>query len=775
MLVPIYDINIGHKVQIGTLAVGVFDGIHPSLVGATVGNRIFVHSPFSRSGGVISQTSNRIESGGSKNPDVFLLNVKQPINAVATGRLNPTSRTDTVVVGTSSSLLAYNVERNADLFYQDLPDGVQAITIGKFHTYDQPLVIAGGNCTLQGFDVNGTEKFWTMTGDNVHSLAILDYDDDGFSELAVGSEDFEIRLFRGDALATELDETDVVTHLLSLGGRRLAYSLKNGILGMYDGITRAWRIKSKNPATCLLGYDANDDGVLELMIGWSNGKVECRSDSSPDGEPIFKETLNGTVAGLVKADYRNDGDVHVLAATVDGAVKAFTRKSTKMSDSMSAANAASAEASKMTLAIDQEEFRRLSSYKQRLLLELDSYTRNEAIEKKVAAGEAAPPVDSIPASTQLLVKIYVDPGRWQIKPEDVHGTRFIQGGSRPGSGTSGAGRDRDGLDNEPCVKLSAIVNTEAIEIRALAVFAEGVFEGGESEVLHPLTNRPTGTQLSLPINPIRNIAAELHVKAIVGQRHANVFHVLETSIQLATFSAFALHDPATFTPVQEPESHAVFTLNERIERVVLWVNQSFLLPQDFYYPGKGALHIVFVAIPSGKPLVIHMDVNGLTIVSTDDINLAAEIISSLSAFLGISDLQVKAEFPTIESELTELASKIGEQRDLGEKLSGDVTEQSDFVKLAVVRLEDSRLLKDPIGLRRAVLDLEAANRTVINQQRLRIETHKQLVANLRRLNNIIQTAASLRVGKYRHELISSCREAIKENKLTHIIKLIRVG
>ncbi len=46
----------------------------------------------------------------------------------------------------------------------------------------------------KGFDYEGNDPFWTVTGDNVSSLCLMDYNDDGKNELIVGSEDFEIRL-----------------------------------------------------------------------------------------------------------------------------------------------------------------------------------------------------------------------------------------------------------------------------------------------------------------------------------------------------------------------------------------------------------------------------------------------------------------------------------------------------------------------------------------------------------------------------------------------------
>ncbi|CAF4751654.1 unnamed protein product, partial [Rotaria magnacalcarata] len=56
-----------------------------------------------------------------------------------------------------------------------------------------------------------------------------------------------------------------------------------------------WRIKSRNIAVVLQAFDVDGDGVDELVTGWSNGKVDIRSDRQ--GEVIFKESLSSSVAG----------------------------------------------------------------------------------------------------------------------------------------------------------------------------------------------------------------------------------------------------------------------------------------------------------------------------------------------------------------------------------------------------------------------------------------------------------------------------------------------
>lgn len=63
-------------------------------------------------------------------------------------------------------------------------------------------------------------------------------------QLIVGSEDFDLRVFRGDEIIAEMSETDAFTVLRALDTPgRFAYALANGTLGVYQGTHRIWRIK----------------------------------------------------------------------------------------------------------------------------------------------------------------------------------------------------------------------------------------------------------------------------------------------------------------------------------------------------------------------------------------------------------------------------------------------------------------------------------------------------------------------------------------------------
>ena len=64
-----------------------------------------------------------------------------------------------------------------------MPDGVNAVCVGVTSDNKEPMVYVGGNCSIQGFNSKGEDMFWTVTGDNVLSLMIFDFDSDGQNEV----------------------------------------------------------------------------------------------------------------------------------------------------------------------------------------------------------------------------------------------------------------------------------------------------------------------------------------------------------------------------------------------------------------------------------------------------------------------------------------------------------------------------------------------------------------------------------------------------------------
>jgi Bardet-Biedl syndrome 2 protein len=203
------------------------------------------------------------------------------------------------------------VENNKDVFDKEVTDGINCLTIGAFGASggastleESNMVVAGGNCSLNGFDIVGEEKFWTVTGDNVGALTFMDWDGDGQEELLVGSDDQSIRVFKGEELLHDIQEMSKLSFLTRFGLHRgvFGYALNNGTYGVYHGKKRLWRQKSKDRVTALLGLEFDIDAQLILAVGFASGAVLVRKHRT--GDLIHEAKMSGGIVGMFFVDYR---------------------------------------------------------------------------------------------------------------------------------------------------------------------------------------------------------------------------------------------------------------------------------------------------------------------------------------------------------------------------------------------------------------------------------------------------------------------------------------
>ena len=635
-----------------------------------------------------------------------------------------------LLVGSQTNLLAYNVERNTDLFYKELPDGANAILVGKLSNNADPLAFVGGNCSIQGIDCKGQDRFWTVTGDNVTALALCDFNRDGNTELIAGSEDYDIRVFCNDVLVDEFSEADVVTSLCAVKDDQFSYALASGIVGMYKGTERVWRVKSKNQPICMHSFDINNDGVPELIVGWSSGKLDIRN--SQTGEVIFKDTFSSHIAGIVQADYRMDGKVELICCSVDGEVKGYLPESLHQ-----------AAAKPVDVAMDNEKLKELNQRKQTLLLELKNFEVNEKVAKSTdpfAEMSGSGPMGVIPAATILKTEfsaVTPDP-RTKLSPH---------------------------------IELS-VQTSKGTVIRCLAVFAEGLFDQ-ESHVVHPPLNKVTN-EIKLPLYPDKDISTDLSIKAYVGQPNSTHFHVFEAARVLSRFS---LYIPSSLTAEPKPLGAVTFNINDRLERILAWANENFL-----YHPGTDAitttyLHAAYLSLRTNTLLIVKAEPsqNGKVTLQTDDMDLAGDIVQSMASFLHIEDLQSSADFPKQMEDLRGVVAKVSGYQSARQRLSAEMADNSGIIKNLIIRAEDARMMNDISNMKKAYIQLHDLNSDLITGYKIRSNNHLELLDCLKIINQAIQKAGNLRVGKPKTLVVAACREALKTSNVEQLIKAMKTG
>jgi Bardet-Biedl syndrome 2 protein len=465
---------------------------------------------------------------------------------IALGPLNKSGNSgnkDILFVGTNTNILAYDIDRNADVFFRDVQDGVNSLLYGRFGTY-QPMLMVGGNCSLVGFDAEGNESFWTVTGDNVSSMVMADVNNDGITELVVGSDDFEIRVFRDEEVLEEITEVDKVTFLRKISKSSYAYGLANGTVGVYSGSKgRLWRVKTKHVVTSLSSYDINADGIEELLIGWNNGAFHVRNPEN--GDLMFKDKFSSPVAGIVISDYRKDGREEIIVVCESGDVKAYIP-----ADAETIVN----ESSSLVAAESEDQKAILDLYQKKRDLTNDLKNLEKAMKMSRSTDPAS---GGLVNNTSLTYQLYPD---FSLE----------------------------------CLVLKVDVSpTDVIIVNVIVIDLEGGILGG-CEVL-AITPSVSGKPASINLHPNKYNACTIRVQTHVASRGAsNQLHVFEKDILIPKFCSFLKLPDHTggvgnsslslilgdVVPT-EPLSKVVFKTTESTSRIADYINSSFLLPQPF--------------------------------------------------------------------------------------------------------------------------------------------------------------------------------------------------
>lgn len=412
------------------------------------------------------------------------LNINKQVTVLGAGPLLPNSIRDVLLVGTPTCLHCYDVKHNRDLFYKDIPDGVQCMAIGSYGSQNSMVAVVGGAGFFAAFRSSGAEVLWRAVGGSVTALALADVDEDGCNELLVGCDDAVIRIYKDDELLQQVSEADTVVQLTGLGqGRKWAYALQNGTIGVYESGVRLWRVKSKHCATSLCAFDlgiggrssssssktgsgtstAGDSGLPHLISGWTSGRIEARSATS--GEVVARDGLGSGVAALLRGQLREtDGpDLELVAVSTDGELRGYTPQHEEL-----VADAGRDVSVQQRMLID------LAQKKQQLVYELASYQAaggaTAALAGGAAAGAAGSGSGSIAAGLGALSGV-----------GNLTGGGGMLAGLAGSSGSGGAGADRGNLASmiPPDTRVDS-----AITVNKVTQMCELVLKTSNSTVIH---------------------------------------------------------------------------------------------------------------------------------------------------------------------------------------------------------------------------------------------------------------------------------------------------
>ncbi|GAB0088836.1 Bardet-Biedl syndrome 2 protein homolog [Sergentomyia squamirostris] len=736
---PVFSFNLSHKTVEKKVCIGKYDGTHSCLTAVTNSDKVVIHSPHRRSG-----IANSRVSWSNVHHDIASLTLSQQITAIECGKLNPSDEKEVLIIGSPTHILAYNIEENMDLFYKEIPEGIQTLCIGFIGMVQVPVVVTAGQGGLRAFDSTGTEHLWLITGCNCLTLVLFDVDKDGHNEILIGSQDSMIKIYKQDTLLYEFTENGMIVDLMRPG--HFAYASDNGTVGVYEKNLRLWRIKSKHKPTSVIDYDFLGMGTSQLLTGWDNGKMDIRDIST--GSVLFKIYLSVGITKLLKSDYRGIGKIDLICCTVDGEVRGYTT-------------------SKINIAainvMEQEQITELFNIKHALMLELQHYESNlkynmaSKSQQMEEFSDTPSDIGVIPANTRLQI---------------------------------GIATDIENNKSSPSIEISICTNNSTI-IRAVIIFAEGLFSG-ETLIVHP--HKVNVSKLSIPVKAPKDIQYDIHIKALIGFANSQQFHVFELTRQLPKFAMYALPKTVTGSPKSTEffstlakhrssgENCVEFHIDERIQRICIWINQNFLLPADIEAQsatsGKetrgGSLKLQLIALRKLTDICMEFNENGNVILHTPELEMAGNFIKSLSEFLDINNLKTVAKFPEITKQLKELFEKLNGLQETQQKLLVEQNEKIAAIKNLSVRLTDARI-HDHKLLVKYSNDLMTLHEDLLTNFVIRLKNANELQLAIKTINELLQHGAKLRIGKSAALVMKHFKEAVKNNNIETIVKLFETG
>lgn len=621
-------------------------------------------------------------------------------------------------IGTTNNLLAYDASTNTDKYYIECADGVLSCCAG-----DDNTCVVGGSCSVSVYDDSGREIQWSVAGDAVTAITTRT-NQQLKQQLIVCSKDCIIRIFENDSIVHEIVEGDTVYDIISIDSSHYIVILNNGNIAAYDNATKLWSHKSISKAICCSVYDINNDGISKIAIGYDSGLLEFRVVSTGD-TLIHNDQLHTAICSITVIR-SSQSDSQLLVSCIDGSCRVYSPSSIVSADSnfidTSVIDVLRAQLQQQRLALQAE----LNNHEQQFLRLSDTSKPNSVYDNVLL----------IPPDTTITIN---------FKANKLN----------------------------QCCMLTLNTNNDTV-IKLAIVTSQQLFDNGVKSV-HPARASST---LSIPIKTDRNITAELHIYCVVGTRNGADDHVFELDYELPRFASFIPIKPRDV----QPNGSVQFTTSERVNRVALWLNSAFNVDDKTqpstahttYTLSADILHAGFISVRDNTPVVIKMNNNTVQI-RCDSMELCGDIMQDLCQYLRIEQANTIIDFPQRLAELNNTLNNVDTYNIQRIKMISEIADTSITLKSALIKSEDSRLLRDMNSMSIMYAQLHTYNQQLTGEYNTRANNHNELLRSLKHVNNSIQHASRLRVGDAKLHLVQSCRQAIKNNQPHNIVDIIKSG
>ncbi|KAL0207004.1 hypothetical protein P9112_012715 [Eukaryota sp. TZLM1-RC] len=690
---PTFELNLGCEIHPFT-ATGNFDGAHPVLTAITSAGKAILFSP--------QQFNDKGDC------EKRFVSFHSEVTSYTVGRLPGTS-TDVMFIGTSSGISVFDPEENTYIFTKELPNGVSSLLPTAPSSFPDTAVVVGGSCSVQGFDANGDETFWTVASDDVTCVESINYD--GNQEIIAGCADGYIRVYNNIDVVYEYNESAKIISLLPLttsSSPRFAYALSNGIVGVYEGRTRQWRIKGKFPCLAMRAVDYDGDGEDDLVIGWEHGKVEVRKVVS--GSLVTRENLGQNLAGLEYFDLISSSTKQLLLIGRSGLVKGITF--TDQNDTSQKV-------------INNAEYEGLLEEKRDLI------KRITFLEKGILAAKKGK----------------------SVSKTNINNVQF-KFSTSPGDG---------------CLELHVEAQSNDVYIHVIVVTADVAFNGSQT-ALFERSEQP-GKSMTVKFVPPINYDLCLSVDILISSMPVTYdYKVSNHSIDLPRFCHLF---PINQLDYDEGHYVTFPDNNQFYQIFALLLDNSGNLdsPVQTHQTTNQSKLMLKSCISDEFNLVLSKSEKSINLFC-QSIDLCGEVIQFIGSRLEWSELSTICSFPSENSLLEKHVNIISESNSHRLRMTSDSAEGVGSVKELVVKVEDARLSHDYDDCRLFYNELLALNHQLMGEYQVKMSNMEVLMSSLKYINGIIQKSSKLRIGKAKTQVIDSCRKAVKSGNTGLLSKII---
>ena len=618
--------------------------------------------------------------------------------------------------------MCYDLNQNKTLFDRDIMEGVYCMVYGQYSSYPEPICICGGSYNIIGIDINGEDKFWTVLGGNAICLKLNDINNDGANELIVGTDDYTIRFYQNEDNINEINENTKIIEVEYIDNTVLAYALENGTIGCYKGNDRLWRKKEKGYVTSILVIDFNKDNYYEILCGWSTGKLQMLETSQ--GRILIETDLNKSIAKMFYDNILLGSSNNIynkynqlLVLTNNGEVYGFDYSLNEriIKNKFIAKD-------KKVLQKDLNKYESSLQEKTELIKKLEDLAIKESNKSKINS-----PKDEIVLPKNTTVNI-----------------------------------DLQSNNDFKCADL-IIESSENTVIKMVIIQSEQIYKG-ETMVKYP--NKETN-KVIIQIKTKKDMNINLHIKALVGKSYfLDDYQVFEFNKIIPKYCFYILlRDDISYK--NDVVQGISFRFNERIERLILWLETFFNIPKkelETYRPNEDTYNIRFMSLRTDKILQISVknEKENILEISTEEMELCGNIFQDMCTYFNITDLDTNINYKKIVNKYSENINRISELDQTRNQYNINMTEIIQLIKDLFVKAEDNRLLDNIKDFKDYFRKINVKNLELLDEYEKRTKAYEQLISDLKVVNEIIQIFSNLKAGKYKNEVVNQCRNCIRK-------------